>query len=65
MEKINVTFPQTCPSGVANNGPCLWEDDVANRAPALDLSGLPNWQQYRYKVYTTIVPLHNILWNNL
>ncbi len=30
---------------------------------SLDVSKLPDWQHYRYKVYDTIVPLRNMLWN--
>lgn len=30
----------------------------------LDVSTLADWQHYRYKVYDTIVPLRNMLWNN-
>ena len=33
--------------------------------PAVDLTGDPDWQCYRYKVYETIVPLRNVLWANL
>jgi type IV pilus assembly protein PilW len=29
----------------------------------LDVSTLPDWQHYRYKVYDTIVPLRNVLWH--
>ena len=29
----------------------------------LDVSSLPDWQHYRYKVYDTIVPLRNVLWH--
>jgi type IV pilus assembly protein PilW len=30
----------------------------------LDVSKITDWQHYRYKVYDTIVPLRNALWNN-
>jgi type IV pilus assembly protein PilW len=30
---------------------------------SLDVSTLPDWQHYRYKVYDTIVPLRNMIWN--
>ncbi len=30
---------------------------------ALDVSGLTDWQHYRYKVYDTTIPLRNVLWN--
>ncbi|OIQ96199.1 hypothetical protein GALL_218280 [mine drainage metagenome] len=29
---------------------------------SFDLSGIPNWQNYRYKVFQTLIPLRNILW---
>jgi type IV pilus assembly protein PilW len=31
---------------------------------SLDVSTLADWQHYRYKVYDTIVPLRNALWND-
>lgn len=52
-------------SGGTNKGPCLWQDTAANPAPIIDLSGTTGWQQYRYKVYSTIIPLRNVLWANL
>lgn len=33
--------------------------------PAIDLSSDPDWQCYRYKVYSTIIPLRNVIWGNL
>ena len=30
----------------------------------LKVDTLPDWQQYRYKVYDTIVPLRNLLWRS-
>lgn len=52
-------------SGGANKGPCLWADTVANPAPVIDLSGTTGWQRYRYKVYSTIIPLRNVIWANI
>lgn len=52
-------------SGGLNNGPCLWTDTAANPAPLIDLSATAGWQQYRYKVYSTIIPLRNVIWANL
>jgi type IV pilus assembly protein PilW len=49
-------------SGTNNNGPCAWRDTSASPAPLIDLSGDPNWQRYRYRVYETIVPLRNVMW---
>lgn len=33
--------------------------------PVVDLSSDTDWQCYRYKVYSTIVPLRNVMWGNL
>ena len=30
----------------------------------LDITGLPDWQHYRYKVSDTVVPLRNMLWRS-
>lgn len=49
-------------SGTNGNGPCAWRDSTANPAPTIDLSGNPDWQYYRYRVYETIVPLRNVMW---
>ena len=37
--------------------------NTTSKCIALDVSALPDWQHYRYKVYDTIVPLRNVLWN--
>ena len=36
----------------------------ASKCLALKVSQIPDWQQYRFKVYDTIVPLRNVLWNS-
>ena len=33
--------------------------------PAIDLSQVPNWQCYRYKVYQTVIPIINVIWANI
>lgn len=54
-----------CPSG-SSSDPNIQSDTTM---PAINLSGLPwnttttEWQHYRYKIYTTVVPIRNILWN--
>ena len=30
----------------------------------LDITALPDWQHYRYKVSDTVVPLRNMLWSS-
>jgi type IV pilus assembly protein PilW len=40
--------------------------NVTTSAPGgVNISTLPGWQRYRYRVYTTIIPLRNIIWANL
>ncbi len=51
-------------SGTNTNGPCAWRDTTASPAPIIDLSGDPDWQRYRYRVYETIVPLRNVMWQS-
>ena len=41
----------TCPNGTT-------------RCIALRVNTIPGWDHYRYKVYETIVPLRNVLWNS-
>jgi type IV pilus assembly protein PilW len=64
-EAANVTTPCTNISLQVNNGPCAWPDTAASQAPLIDLSANPDWQHYRYKVYQTIVPLRNVIWDNV
>ncbi|HQT25912.1 MAG TPA: PilW family protein, partial [Burkholderiales bacterium] len=37
----------------------------SSNPPTINLSSDSNWQCYRYKVYSTIVPLRNVIWGNL
>lgn len=51
--------------GVSNIGPCSFPDASA---PIIDLSEVPvpagkTWKQYRYRVYQTVIPLRNLIWN--
>ncbi|MEJ8845207.1 PilW family protein [Variovorax rhizosphaerae] len=36
----------------------------ANNCIPIKVDFLPDWQHYRYKVYDTVVPLRNMLWNS-
>ena len=58
-----------CSSTTAANptGVCAWDATsanpiVASPAPVIDLSNTANWNQYRYKVYETIIPMRNMVW---
>ena len=59
-----------CSSITAANptGVCAWDATSANPinalpAPAIDLTNTPNWSQYRYRVYETIIPIRNMVWS--
>ena len=52
------------PSTVAPNYP-QWNGGAGGAVATIDVTAMPNWQCYRYKVYQTIIPLRNILWANL
>lgn len=51
-------------SGNNSTGPCAWKDTTDSPAPTIDLSVDPDWQHYRYRVYETIVPLRNVMWQS-
>jgi len=71
LESSNIT--QGC-SDINNADPtglCAWDATsadpfVASPAPDFDMSAYdtPNisWQQYRYKVFETILPIRNVIW---
>jgi type IV pilus assembly protein PilW len=37
---------------------------TAQGGPTIDVTGLPNWQCYKYKVFQTIIPMRNVIWAN-
>jgi type IV pilus assembly protein PilW len=49
---ITVTGTDDCASG--SGGQCL----------AVKIDHLDNWKHYRYKIYDTMIPLRNVLWNS-
>jgi len=53
-EKTNVTTASPVWAGSI--------DSSGNPAQPVNLAGLPNWQQYRYKTFETTVPLRNMAW---
>lgn len=60
MQKTTVS--QACNgAAVGVSRVCIWQADAT---PAnVDLSGLPNWQRYRYRTFEATIPLRNIIWN--
>ncbi len=47
---------------VTTEAPKAWTD-VGTKKLDVDVSYLPDWQQYRYRVVSATVPLRNILWS--
>ncbi|WP_291991965.1 PilW family protein [Candidatus Accumulibacter sp. ACC003] len=39
-----------------------WAGSGDDAAPNIDLSARANWQNYRYKVFETVIPLRNLPW---
>jgi type IV pilus assembly protein PilW len=54
-----VAVSQICTGAAANLARvCIW-----NNATDVDLTGLTDWANYRYRVYETVVPLRNVMWS--
>ena len=65
MEPSNVTGVCTTAQGTVNNGPCAWDDTgLAGAAPVINLNAIvPNWKQYRYRVFETVMPIRNVVFS--
>jgi type IV pilus assembly protein PilW len=64
LDVQQIEIPCVNGSGTNNNGPCAWRDTAGSPAPTIDLSGFAEWRRYRYRVYETIVPLRNVMWQS-
>lgn len=40
---------------------CVWNTD--GTPASVDLTAVPNWQRYRYRVFEAVIPLRNLIWN--
>lgn len=63
-ELTAVTSACSSTTSAAPTGLCAWAGSVASPAPTIDLSNDPGWQNYRYRVFETIIPLRNMIWSN-
>ncbi|MDX9844124.1 MAG: PilW family protein [Aquabacterium sp.] len=45
-------------------GPTTSDCHGTSKCITLTVNTLPNWQRFRYKVYDTVIPLRNVLWNS-
>ena len=74
LETSVVTSACSSTTAAAPTGLCAWDATsalptpivppfVASPAPTIDLSASdPQWLQYRYRVFDTIIPLRNVIW---
>jgi type IV pilus assembly protein PilW len=57
----------TAAGDIVNSGGlkiCAWRDPAGGvDVPLVDLTGTPDWDRYRYRVYETVVPLRNVIWS--
>jgi type IV pilus assembly protein PilW len=65
-EGTQVSAPCTNAAGIANTGPCSFQDAAA---PVIDLSATAvaagrTWRNYRYRVLKAVVPLRNVIWSD-
>jgi type IV pilus assembly protein PilW len=65
-DSAQVSAACTNAAGVANTGPCSFQDAAA---PVIDLSGTAvaagkTWQNYRYRVLKAVIPLKNVIWSD-
>ena len=58
LEKETVSYP----CSTAHPGLCAWTGTSNSPAPTINLSNRSDWQRYRYRVFTTIIPLRNVVW---
>ena len=70
----NANFEKTVVTAVASVGPpyrsLAWDGDTTGNPNAvaannIDLSANANWQNYRYRVLQTVVPLRNLVWQGV
>ncbi len=47
---------------VTTAAPTAWSDN-GTKTVGIDVSFLPEWENYRYRVFSTTVPLRNVLWS--
>ena len=65
-DSSQVSGPCTNTAGVANTGPCSFEDAAA---PVIDVSNVPvpagrSWRNYRYRAHTSVIPLRSVIWSD-
>ncbi len=64
-DEVTPSAPQWDMGSTATiTGPTIADCNGGSKCIALKVSQLSDWKHYRYKVYDTVVPLRNVLWNS-
>jgi type IV pilus assembly protein PilW len=63
IETSNISSACSSITTASPTGICAWEGNLTSPAPSVDLSNVPDWDKYRYRVFETIVPLRNVIWS--
>jgi len=61
-EKDVVSTACSSTTGPNPTGVCAWEGNAVSPAPTIDLSSLPDWDHYRYRVFDVTIPVRNVIW---
>jgi type IV pilus assembly protein PilW len=64
-DAVEVSTACTNGAGIANTGPCGFDDA---EAPVINVSGLTvptgrTWRHYRYRTHTAVIPLRSVIWS--
>jgi type IV pilus assembly protein PilW len=62
LEKEDVTTACSSLTDADPTGLCAWGGSAANPAPTIDISDIPDWERYRYRVFETIIPIRSMIW---
>ncbi|HEY8607817.1 MAG TPA: PilW family protein [Noviherbaspirillum sp.] len=52
----------TCNSATPHPAAVCWRPNPNGNGVKIDVSAVPNWQRYRYRVFDTTIPLRNAIW---
>ena len=63
IENEVVSFACSAQNAANPTGLCAWAGTATSPSPAIDLTATPNWNRYRYRVFETVIPLRNMVWN--
>lgn len=64
-EEVTVARPADCSKGPATTGNYpVWSPAGDGTWECLNVNSQSDWQHFRYKVFETVVPLRNVLWQS-